>query len=418
MRVAILGGGVTGVCAALELAARGHAVDLYEQGAELVGRASYWNEGKIHLGLVYAQDRSRRTARTMLEGALRFRPLLARWIETDTLVRAVSAPFMYAVARGSLVPPSAVEAHFRAVADLYRSLGQRRGTGYVAPLEGWIWRPIDGDSILDRNEIAAAYLTEERAIDTFLVAAGLRSAALASPNLTVHTNSVVKSVTKGRGTELCVASDRDGYESSETYGAVVNALWQNRLSIDASFGLTESRPLFHRFKIGLHSRSVVVRDLPTVTFVLGPFGDTVNFGHRSYLSWYPACHIYNSRERAPTMTDDQLLGRDLRDVEAGTLDAIGRLIPSLQADLRHSAGHWRIGGGYITAWWKTDIDNERSQLHERYQIGVHSAGTYHSIDTGKYTVGPLFAEAVCDRIAPRRVVASSAPTRTKRGELQ
>ena len=130
MRVAVLGGQrITGVCAALELAARGHAVDLYEQGAQLIGRASYWNEGKIHLGLVYAQDRSRRTARAMLEGALRFRPLLARWIETDTLDRAVSDPFVYAISRRTMAPPSAVSVHFRAVADLYRSLGRRRGAG-------------------------------------------------------------------------------------------------------------------------------------------------------------------------------------------------------------------------------------------------------------------------------------------------
>jgi glycine/D-amino acid oxidase-like deaminating enzyme len=408
------------VCAALELAARGQVVDLYEQGAQLIGRASYWNEGKIHLGLVYAQDRSRRTARAMLEGALRFRPVLARWIETDILDRAVSGPFVYAVNRRTQAPPSAVEAHFRAVADLYRSLGRQQDAGYVVPLEGWIWRPIDGDPIFDRDEIAASYLTEERSIDPFIVAAGLRSAAFASPNLTVLTNSIVKSVTRGRGTELCVASDRGGYQSREVYGAVVNALWQNRLGIDASFGLTEGRPLLHRFKIGLHSEpSFVARDLPTVTFVLGPFGDTVNFGHRAYLCWYPAGHIYTSKERTPTMTDDQLLGRDLSDVEAETLDAIGRLIPTLRADLRQSAGHWRIGGGYITAWGKTDIDDERSQLHQRYQIGFHSAGTYHSIDTGKYTMGPHFADLVCDRIASRKVVVPSAASRgMKPGELQ
>ena len=35
MRVAVLGGGITGVCAALELAERGLAVDLYEQDAQL-----------------------------------------------------------------------------------------------------------------------------------------------------------------------------------------------------------------------------------------------------------------------------------------------------------------------------------------------------------------------------------------------
>ncbi len=146
-------------------------------------------------------------------------------------------------------------------------------------------------------------------------------------------------------------------------------------------------------------------DLPSVTFVLGPFGDTVNFGHRAYASWYPAAHLLTSMERTPTISDRDILDPDLRHVEAGTLEALARLIPSQAEALKRSSGHWQIGGGYITAWGRTGIDDENSQLHERFEIGVHSTGAYHSIDTGKYTVGPHFAEDACDRIAPRSSVA-------------
>ena len=54
--------------AALELAERGYVVDLYEQDAELIARASRWNEGKIHLGFVYAKGQSR-TSASSREGA-------------------------------------------------------------------------------------------------------------------------------------------------------------------------------------------------------------------------------------------------------------------------------------------------------------------------------------------------------------
>ena len=56
-RIAILGAGGLGVCTALELANRGYLVDLYEENNAPVKKASYVQEGKIHLGLIYAMDR-------------------------------------------------------------------------------------------------------------------------------------------------------------------------------------------------------------------------------------------------------------------------------------------------------------------------------------------------------------------------
>jgi glycine/D-amino acid oxidase-like deaminating enzyme len=65
-RIAVLGAGGVGVCAALELADRGYRLDLYDENSQPLIRASANNEGKIHLGLVYAKDNSLRTARTMI----------------------------------------------------------------------------------------------------------------------------------------------------------------------------------------------------------------------------------------------------------------------------------------------------------------------------------------------------------------
>lgn len=48
---------------ALESAARGVGVHLIESNAQLMGEASGHNEGKIHLGFVYANDLSFQTVR-------------------------------------------------------------------------------------------------------------------------------------------------------------------------------------------------------------------------------------------------------------------------------------------------------------------------------------------------------------------
>jgi hypothetical protein len=76
----ILGAGLQGAGVALELARRGIRVTLIDQDFRPLNRASLRNEGKIHFGFVYANDRSLRTAFLQLEGALRFRGILARWI--------------------------------------------------------------------------------------------------------------------------------------------------------------------------------------------------------------------------------------------------------------------------------------------------------------------------------------------------
>ncbi|HEY3145321.1 MAG TPA: FAD-dependent oxidoreductase, partial [Dongiaceae bacterium] len=70
--IAILGAGIQGTCAALALAARGCRVDLFDQALQPITQASLWNEGKIHLGLTYAKDRSSRTTDMLLRGALYF----------------------------------------------------------------------------------------------------------------------------------------------------------------------------------------------------------------------------------------------------------------------------------------------------------------------------------------------------------
>ena len=46
----------------------GHDVDLYDELSQPIRAASYYNEGKVHLGLLYAKDPSLRTARLMLDG--------------------------------------------------------------------------------------------------------------------------------------------------------------------------------------------------------------------------------------------------------------------------------------------------------------------------------------------------------------
>src|SRR5688572_23290140 len=118
MRVAVLGAGLQGACVALELAANGVQVDLYDQAGRCLAGASSSNEGKIHFGYVYANDPSLATARTMIEGALAFSPLVRRWLGPGIDRLPISPPFDYVVHRDSLLDPAAVERHLHATHEL------------------------------------------------------------------------------------------------------------------------------------------------------------------------------------------------------------------------------------------------------------------------------------------------------------
>ena len=72
MRVAVLGGGLQGCCTALALAGRRLGVTLFDKNEALLTKAAIANEGKIHLGYMYAGDPTLSTAKTMLAGALAF----------------------------------------------------------------------------------------------------------------------------------------------------------------------------------------------------------------------------------------------------------------------------------------------------------------------------------------------------------
>jgi hypothetical protein len=56
------------------------------------------------------------------------------------------------------------------------------------------------------------------------------------------------------------------------------------------------------------------------------------------------------------------------------------------------------GGGIIFAWGDTGVDDPESMLHERFEIGVHSYGNYHTVNTGKYTMTPWMGMKTAERI--------------------
>src|ERR1700716_3535699 len=126
MRVGILGGGLQGCCVALSLAERGVDVTLFDRNERLLSRAAVANEGKIHLGYMYANDLSHSTARLMMRGALSFAPFFARHLGSAENAMMVSRPAAYVVHRDSQRTPEQVSRYLMTVHALIGEASEGR----------------------------------------------------------------------------------------------------------------------------------------------------------------------------------------------------------------------------------------------------------------------------------------------------
>jgi glycine/D-amino acid oxidase-like deaminating enzyme len=118
--VAVLGAGIMGSTTALLLARKGLSTTLFDAAPAPMSRASRWNEGKIHLGFLYAADSSLETVRRLMPGGLAFKPLMEQLIGTSLDRCSTTDDEIYLIHRDSVVSAEAAASHFAQVADLLR----------------------------------------------------------------------------------------------------------------------------------------------------------------------------------------------------------------------------------------------------------------------------------------------------------
>jgi hypothetical protein len=404
MAIAILGAGILGTCTALELADRGHRVVLFERNAEVFSEASLYNEGKLHLGFVYAADPSFRTAEKMIRGAARFMDVLRRWVPEAELRLLPARPFDYVVHRRTMVPVAAVETHFGRVAEAMSELmhdSSKSALPYDASRP--IWRRLSADDLsrhYNPDVIEAAYETCEIAVDPWAIAKHLRAAVASHSRIELMTGARVIAAEDRVGGGFDIRFDAGGLRSAGPFTAVVNALWANRPAIDQRYGLPPRGHWITRRKLGVNLPCAPGGvTLPSFTIMLGPFGDSVVYqSGRVYLSWYPSCMIGTTTGAEETDWNAILRNVDLAAIRHQTIAALAEICPRVR-DLESMAeAKVVVNGGSIFALGRTDIDDPGSQLHERFDIGIDARGRYLSVDTSKFTLGPAMAIQTADRM--------------------
>jgi glycine/D-amino acid oxidase-like deaminating enzyme len=395
--VAVLGGGVMGASTALHLARRGAAVTVFEQAPEPFQGASRWNEGKIHLGYLYAADPDLRTARAVLAGGLDFKDQVERLTGLDVAAVTARGDDHYLVHRDSVVPPEAVGAYCDAVSELVAaSPGASRYLVDVSRCTTHRLTATELAAVADPVAVVAGFRVPERSIDTVAVADAFVAALAAEDRVELALGQRVIAVeADGDRWFVRTAGERNG-----PFDAVVNALWEGRPAVDETVGHRPDTAQQHRYRVSVFARTARRVETPCAVLGVGPFGDVKNYDGRTfYLSWYPLGLLARSETVEPPPVP--VLNEDERaDIASAVFAELATRLPWVR-EIEGSVDELRVEGGWVYSQGRGRLDDPAAGVHARNLLGVSSRGTYYSVDTGKYSVAPTLAEQVAQAITGR-----------------
>ncbi len=422
--IGILGAGIMGCCLALELAHRGYDVDLLERSSTPVTGASLHNEGKLHLGFVYAKDPLKETHRLMARGSLTFSRILRQLTGHGADVLKPSRPFHYFVPRDSQLGIAAIEAHFHQVEETVHEFTKTSGDLYLDLKIDRFHRRTPSkihDRLFSPDLTQGSFETEERAVSPTALARVLREAVARHPKVHFLGDTEVRAVIRFAGGDVGVEASRKNLPVQYRYVCAANCLWDDRVRVDRTAGIRENVPWIFRYKATVNIGALPAADahIPSATGILGAYGDVVNHGDGScYVSWYPKSKIAQCTHEDGRVLHDRVhrgfLPRSIRKMTeahpslskfvAGiahsnfiksNIRGMAAYVPSMNRLLDNGI-RGEVGGGVIVARGRTDIDDPGSILHQRSLIGPIAHGSYVTVDTGKLCMAPLFARETAD----------------------
>ena len=386
-----------GCSVAIQLARRGFDVTILDREPAPMAAASRWNEGKIHLGYLYAADPTLATAQHLLTGGMLFEDRLRELIDVGLDGHVTADDDIYFVHRKSVVGPEILRPKFGAISELVRE--HPDASRYLVDVSGARAAEIASDELrtLAGADIVAGFRVPERSVDSQWVADRMSAAAASTTAVSFRLGTAVVGVDALSGTtgEWRVRTS-DGPD--EDFDLVVNALWNGRLPIDVTAGLTPEPPWTHRYRRCVFIRTRSECDQPSALVAVGPFGDVKNYNDRDfYVSWYPVGLVREGSELElsapplPTVADAEALIARVRAGLEPLMPGIGRLFDDAESAVVH--------GGFVFARGTGSLGDPQSGLHRRDRYGVQRRGSYYSVDTGKFSTAPWLARELAAEIA-------------------
>lgn len=249
--------------------------------------------------------------------------------------------------------------------------------------------------ITNSPDIVAGFRVPERSVATNWVADRFVEALSAEDRIEQLMNAHVKAVSQQATNGQWLVDT--GNHKDGPYDYVINALWQGRMAIDLTAGLEPVGTWSNRYRLSLFARTREPIDTQSVIIATGPFGDIKNYNKRDfYLSWDPSGLLVDSSEILPP-APPAMDFTDKRELSASIIDNLVPLLPGL-ARIRDSIEHIDLRGGWVFAAGQGKLSDPKSTLHRRFDFGMRRAGSYISVDTGKYSTAPWLAQKLADLI--------------------
>ena len=386
-----------GASIALLLARRGVSVELFDMNSQPFSGASRWNEGKIHLGFMYNADPSLLTARKIVPGGLRFKPIVEDMLGCSLELATTTHDDIYLCHKNSVVGPDEMQGYYSQVASLVRQ--HPDSSSYLVDTSACGFARLESrqlGAITDSPEIVAGFRIPERSVSTRWIADQFIGALHAEKHVLKRMDTRVVAVHPVSGEcpdQTWHVDTPNG--SLGPYDYVINALWHGRLAIDRSAGLKPTGIWSNRYRQSLFVRTKKDIHAPSAVIVTGPFGDIKNYNNRDfYLSWYPEGLRADSDSIEPPNPPflDKLAARQKCDA---ILDCLEGLIPEVK-DIRTHIETLSLEGGWVFAAGHGSLSDRSSTLHRRQDFGILRMGNYISIDTGKYSTAPWLAQKLVD----------------------
>lgn len=391
----ILGAGIQGTCIALALARKGHEVTLIENKTEPLLGASGVGEARIHLGFMYSNDKSYKTSHFMLNAGLHFAPLLEKYVgKKINWDFFCSYPTTYFVTKCSLNTTEEVVSCFADLEKEYLKEYKNKNLHYCGNNLGKLWKIIEPPVGVHKDFIETAIKTCEVALNPLALREFLKDIIYANPKIKLLTEHHVQNVSRtSQGFHVEGWRTQDGSTWNLEAETVINCLWDGRLEIDAQLGMSCPEQWIYRLKYSIYIElnEKLKKLASSYCFIVGAYGDIVLYPKTNlgYLSWYPTCKKAVSTELRPPDSWKVTTEQEKQTIFLETRQALSHIIPDLSL-----CKMTQIKEGVIFSCGndKEDIDVKQSVLHKRDKIGIYQKDGYFSIDPGKYTCAPFFAE--------------------------
>jgi glycine/D-amino acid oxidase-like deaminating enzyme len=250
---AVIGGGFYACYLACELALNGVEVDLFEREDKLIGRASFWNQARVHGGYHYPRH---------TPTALRSRVNYPRFAQEFADCLKKDFKHIYGIAKANSSVSAKQFHHFM------KKIG--------SPLD-----PVSKEhfKLFDSNMVEAAYNVEECGFNAELLRLRMTE-KLKSSGVHVHVEHTVEKI-ETRGPERIALRISNPEFFEKEYDFVLNCTYCDLLSLNFS-----KKPSVLEFEIA----ELALIELPSelkgfgITLMCGPFFSTLPFPSTEYHS--------------------------------------------------------------------------------------------------------------------------------------